>query len=243
MTEVNVPKAPFPYCGERLSTSVIDDFSLPFGLPDVHIPDHCDDAIEALSKLLGQLSFLNPIVKIAGCILSVVDVLKAIPDSLSPPSPQPIVDAISKLGDCITFLTDLTFATPSSVRSMISMVRGIIGSILKAMECILFMMEALIEASANADRLSQSPEESLKAMGQCLKEECETMERSIQDRLKKIEGLIVLVNLILGTVGPLVGINGRLPSTGDVKPDATGVAQLREVTSALSSVLSAIPAL
>jgi hypothetical protein len=234
----DVVRDPVLFCATTIPmpSGLLDEIELPFGLPTVVLPVDCDDVIKALSELLSMLGFMAPLVKLAGCFLKLIDAVTAVPEAITSLDPTVVTDALAELADCGIFLSELTMAVPTSVLAFCKMILGVIDGVIKVLVCISYVYGALTTAVSEAEKMRNSPDEYLRDQAGCMDEQVNTLRQQLSDKLKNLEGLVVLINVLLAVVGPLIGVSDQLPSVSAVSGDDDPTAALDAVVQVLTTV-------
>lgn len=181
--------------------------NLPFGLPKIPAVDlTCQGLSVTMGSLNASLAAFLPIIRIAECVLKVIDAVMSVPDAISSLSPSPVLDALEALVGCVDYFLALTGLDP---RPFIRMIRDICKLLLRLLAC----MRALLTVSLQQDEVIAS----LEATGdldlaldlECLKAANRALKASIGGKLDGMKLIILLLNLIIGALPPVAAAMGE----------------------------------
>ena len=225
---------PIEFCNEYPAFSVEGKITLPFGLPEISYDTSCVGIFTSMGDINANLAAIYPIISVANCILKVIEVVQAIPDSIGPPpDPTVLIQKIAELGDCINLL--LQFSGWGAIPTFCALVRDLINFTITILGCLAALLQVAIDCQAELTALQDSTDPRLQEAGECLATHCEGLGSEIEFKFEGIGIFVSLINAMLSILPPpLGGTTIGLPS-GGLNIDASGV----EAINALIEVLEA----
>jgi len=214
-----------------------------FGLPDVKFDGSCEGLQTSMASLTANLSAFYPIIRIVNCILKIVEVIQAIPDSIGPPpDPTVLVQKLAALADCITLF--LSFTGYGAIPDFIQFLADLCSYLLDVLECMRVMLEVKIDSDAQADALNASADAQLQSMGACLTIHNDALGKQLSGKFSSMEVIIILFNsIILILPPPMGGPSNQLPTGSTFTADASGLAVLDDTIAAITVVRDILEAI
>lgn len=224
----------------------------PFGLPPKTFRDPCCAGIDALMVDFSDLlAPIYPFLTIVDCLVKLIDIVTAIPESIGPP---PDITKLAELGNkvadflpCVGKITALA-PLPVNIVAFARFIRGLMQLLIALLECFRRAFTVYIDLVADVYQLSGSPDDYLRQMGICLGEQANTMRGQLGLLLQSLLNVFTLLNTVLGimleAVPPLKDYleeEGLYPIDPniDVSVDPNQVADLSWIDT-IVTVLSAI---
>ncbi len=224
-------KAPVLFCNVY-PPAVAISLELPFGMPKLEAPDvTCDGLVLFTGNITASLAAFYPIIKIVGCILKVVEAVKAVPDSILQLDPTLVIKKIAELADCISMFLDFTGVNPIPYCKFI---RDLTGIMIGILNCINQMMQVFSENAQAVTDMRASGDAELILLADCLEEQNNLLMAALTIKFSSMQLVVTLLNAILGALPPVQQVLG-----GPIAFDGTaGLSQ--EVLDTLIDVLTVV---
>lgn len=201
-------RSPLVFCASVPSCLNLP-LNLPFGLPILTFQDPCCKGIDLTLDQLNQLlAPLMPFLQLLDCVMKLVNIVMAIPDSLGPPPDVgKIVEIIGMVaqffGVCVPLL--LSFI-PGNPIPFIKLVRDICNIIISVLQCLKRLLTVFIQIAADVLMLSTTTDPYLHNMGICLAQHNNSLGANIKDKLGGLLNIFVLINTLIGLIPPLAEV-------------------------------------
>jgi len=211
---------PILFCG-AYAKPIGGKIPIPFGV-DFDYNVECADFPIVIGNLQANLSALLPLIRIASCILKLIEVVKTLPDMIGPPpDPTAFIQKLLELADCIVFFTGISGIPPVEYCKLIY---GLLTFTMQIVQCIVSLLQINIYSGATAEALKGDADVQLQEMGACLEVQNNALKLQLTAKLDGVQMLFVLINAIIGAIPPL------LAAVGDAYPlDAQELSDLTTV--------------
>lgn len=238
------PKAPLDFCNDMPDFKFGADarISLVFGLPEITFNADCQGINQSVPSINLALSGIFPIIRLAECVLKVIEVVKAIPDTVGPPpNPTKIIKKISELAGCITLL--LEFSGFGAIPAFCKMLRDIVRFCIAVLECLKVAMTVSITAGEELELLNASADLSLNEMGSCMAVQNAALEAQLNARIDGLGAVISMLNILFAALPPPISDIAPIPDlTPPIEISNAGTAALDDAITALQVVETALDA-
>lgn len=205
-----------------------------------HVGLEAGDPSEIVKAMLAELNAsmvpLVPFFNILDVVKAVFDCLQAIPDCLSPPNPQPLLDCFPGLTEAVNKVLQLLppfpiFALVKGVLTVI--IEGLVGLRMKLL-ALLRQIERILRAATTAARLGNVH---LTIAADCANGNLEAQLRNLNAEMEPLNRYIGIINALLDIVG--VDCIPVLPDLSELAEAA--LAPLDATIELLQTILAAIP--
>ncbi len=213
-------KEPVVFCNLYPDASLKVSLNLPFGMPKLEAPDlTCEGMSVFVGNATASISAFYPVIRIADCILKVIEAIKAIPDALGPPpNPGKIAEKIGALAECVPLFLGFTGVDPTPYCRFI---RDLTGISIGVLTCLKNTLTVAIENDQAVEVLNASGDASLMQHASCLAEQSTKLKAIVKVKFDSMKLVITLLNAILNALPPVKQIIGDInPGSNDFSPEA-----------------------
>lgn len=240
---------PFQFCVTYPATGAASiTIELPFGLPPSAIDtSDCQSTFVGVPQLMASLSFMIPVIKIAGCLTKLVDLIMTLIDVLNAvPSLDPfaIGDALAKvpakvtaLQECVDLFLSFTFIDPTPICKMIWQVLSLCVAVLL---CVQTIMTLRVDNMEKIAALQSSPDPELLDLAACLIEQQGQMDKETSAKIGGVQDLINLINVFITAIPPFAAVTGGPINLDITSGDSFTPDYFEEPIQILSDVADAI---
>lgn len=156
--------------------------------------------IDVLKMLQPALAPLAPVFNIIDTIVAVINCVKAIPDCLAPPNPQPLIQCLPELGEKLGKLLMLLpqLSVPKMIKSILKVVIRSLENIQGFLVRLQAQVKRILKTIDKAKRLNDA---GLMAILVCAQGHSASTQFSVMGALNSIGRLFGILNIFLGMIG------------------------------------------
>jgi hypothetical protein len=184
-----------------VGTSASLRLSLPFGLPELTPPNlTCEGLFLQIGSLNATFSALMPLIKLAGCVLKIIELIKTVPEMVGPPpKPQKFFQKLAELDECITLIS--AFALILELPKLLKFLKQLLTNIIAVLNCIKELFQVTLANGEQIEILNASADAQLQEMGACLQVQNDALGLELQNKLDGMKLVLDLVNILLTLAG------------------------------------------
>lgn len=202
-------KSPVLFCNTYPSLGASGSLTLkpPFGLPEYNIEvaadlqagvdlTTCNSLYISLGNINASLSALMPLIKLAGCVFKLFEIVKAIPDSIGPPpNPTKVIKKIAAFKDCIDLF--MSFALLLEIPKIALFLSGLLTLVIAILTCVKQMLKITIDNDKEIAALKASADIELNDLGACLEVQNDALKAELNAKLNGLQAVVLLINVFL----------------------------------------------
>jgi hypothetical protein len=203
----------------------------------VKIPDPTDLILQLFGQLNAALAPLMPIFRILDVLLAVFECIKAIPKSIFPPNPQPVISCLVHLAEVIAEivklipLVSLPFTIAAFLDALILLLSGIRNNLLR----VITQLNRIIALETQAVGPPANPLLANAAL--CARTAFNAEMAHLNQLFTPLNRLLGVINLFLTLIG-----QSPLPTLNTLGDDpATAIQNIDPVIAMLQTIRSFIP--